>query len=506
MTEDRIASRIIWRGWGSTAAGFVVRFGARLLFLFAAGQLFGAALFGAFALAVAMVELGVTLGNLGTKRTLFQYLDAHREEGEGSRPSAHIVLDAALLILLVSAVIAGLLVGAALLVPRSDLPENTATAMVVLAPMVAGQALIDLFSAATRWKHLIRYEVLGRSLVEPYAGIAGTILAWVLGFREEGLLIGYWVGTVSALAFTFYGARRAMLGFRLRSYRPPWARLRMMLRSARANTLNDFLNSLYAQLDLYLVGILLGERWAGIYGMARQVRTPVRQARQSFDGMLVPIVSRTLSAVGPVLTGRALASAARLILAIQLPILIGLVAIGAFLLDAIGPEFVLGYWALLLLAGAESIQGAFSTGDLLFVYRRPRLGLAITATSIAVGIAAGFLFISLWGITGAAFSVLVSIGLRALHRRHALAVQFGVTVPIAYSAGPLAAAIPGTLAALLAARLGAGSELLSYAGAFAAGLIVYGLALLAWMKATGTSLALEGFVAAPAPREAQLPS
>lgn len=497
MTAQRDASRIILRGGGSTAAGFAVRLGARLLFLFAAGQLFGPALFGAFALAVAMVELGVTIGNLGTKRTLFQYLDHH---DEAARPAAHVVLDAALLILFVSTLIAGLLVAAALIIPRSALPENTATAMVVLAPMVAGQALIDLFSATTRWKHLIRYEVLGRSLIEPYAGIAGTLAAWILGFKEEGLLIGYWAGTLSALAFTFFGARRAILGFRLRSYRPPWSHLREMLRSARANTLNDFLNSLYGQLDLYLVGILLGEHGAGIYGMARQVRTPVRQVRQSFDGMLTPIVSRTLAAVGPVLTGRALASAARLILAIQLPILIVLAALGVPLLAAIGPEFALGYWALILLAGAESIQGAFSTGDLLFVYRRPRLGLIITATSIAVGVVAGLVFISLWGVTGAALSVLISIALRALHRRYALRAEFGVRVPLAYSAGPLGAAILGTGAALLAGWLAGASDLLLYTGAVVAGLGVYGLALLGWMKATGSNLALEGFVAAPLPR------
>ena len=497
MTASREASRIILRGGGSTAAGFAVRLGARLLFLFAAGQLFGAALFGAFALAVAMVELGVTIGNLGTKRTLFQYLDHHHDAG---RPAAHVVLDAALLILLVSAAIAGLLVAAALLIPRSALSENTAAAMVILAPMVAGQALIDLFSATTRWKHLIRYEVLGRSLVEPYAGIAGTIAAWVLGFREEGLLIGYWAGTLSALAFTFLGARRAILGFRLRSYRPPWVQLRAMLRSARANTLNDFLNSLYGQLDLYLVGILLGEHGAGIYGMARQVRTPVRQVRQSFDGMLTPIVSRTLAAVGPVETGRALASAARLILAIQLPILIALAALGIPMLDAIGPGFVLGYWALILLAAAESIQGAFSTGDLLFVYRRPRLGLFITAASIAAGLVAGLVFISLWGVTGAALSVLVSIALRAVHRRHALAAEFGVRVPLAYNAGPVGAAVLGTAAALLAAWLAGTSALLLYGGAAAVGLGVYGLALLAWIRATGSGLALEGFIASSARR------
>jgi hypothetical protein len=168
------------------------------------------------------------------------------------------------------------------------------------------------------------------------------------------------------------------------------------------------------------------------------------------------------------------------------------------LLDAIGPGFALGYWAMVLLASAESIQGAFSTGDLLFVYRRPRLGMWITAASLAVGLAVGLLLISWWSVTGAALSVLVSIALRALHRRYALKAEFGVTVPVAYSAGPLAAAILGTLAATFAALLAGPSPALLYVFAIGAGLGVYVLSLFAWLRLTGSSLAMEGFVAGPA--------
>jgi O-antigen/teichoic acid export membrane protein len=232
--------------------------------------------------------------------------------------------------------------------------------------------------------------------------------------------------------------------------------------------------------------------------MARQVRTPIRQVRQSFDGLLTPIVAKTLAVTGAAETGRALASAARLILAIQLPLLIALAALGIPLLAAIGPAFAIGYGAMLLLAAAESIQGAFSTGDLLFVFRRPRLGLTITAVSLAVGTAAGLLLIPWLGVTGAGLSVLVSIALRALHRRHALNAEFGVTVPVAYSAGPLVAAILGIAAAALAASLAWASPTLLYAGAAVAGLGVYALALLAWMRLTGSRLAVEGFVAGPA--------
>ena len=85
------AHRLILRGSRSAAFGLVIRLGARVLFLFLAARLFGAALFGAYSLAVAVVEVGVIVGGLGTKRILFKLLD----EDRSGRPPIHVVLDAA---------------------------------------------------------------------------------------------------------------------------------------------------------------------------------------------------------------------------------------------------------------------------------------------------------------------------------------------------------------------------------------------------------------------------
>ena len=76
---EAAAQRLILKGGGSAALGFLIRLGARLLFVVMAGRLFGAALFGAFAIAVAVVELAVTLGGAGMKRQLFKLLDEDRE-------------------------------------------------------------------------------------------------------------------------------------------------------------------------------------------------------------------------------------------------------------------------------------------------------------------------------------------------------------------------------------------------------------------------------------------
>jgi O-antigen/teichoic acid export membrane protein len=476
------AQRLILKGGCSAGFGFLIRLGARLLFVVMAGRLFGVALFGAFTIAVAVVELAVTLGGAGMKRQLFKLLDEER----GGRSPAHIVLDGLVLVTLASlACIVPIMLVVALL-PPGQLAGNTAAALLLLAPMILGQALLDLLLAATRWTHLMRHQIWARSVIEPYAGVAVSALAWALGFQATGLIIGYWAGTLGALGYATIGARQCLGPFRLGAYRLAPSRLRFMVRETALPTFSDFTNALAGRLDLYLVGLLLGESPAGIYGMARQVRTPIRQVRQSFDGLLTPIVSRTLSLAGPAQTGQATASATRLILAIQLPMLIGLVAIGRPLLAWIGPEFAAGYLAMLLLAAAECIQGAYGVSDLILLYRRPAYILWLTAIGAAVNIVAGLALIRAYGVEGAAAAALIAYVAANLARRFFLARGFAIHVPLAYASAPLLAGAAGLAVALaLAGNPGL---------AFVAGLAAYAVTLGTALRLGGASLAMTHFV------------
>ncbi|HEX5182774.1 MAG TPA: lipopolysaccharide biosynthesis protein [Allosphingosinicella sp.] len=489
MTNAIDAGRLIVRGAQATAAGFAGRLAARLIFLFVAGRLFGKDAFGAYVLAVAAVELAVSVGSLGMKKVIFQLLDGAR----GDRPHAHVLLDAMLLVMLASAIVGGAIAAAASLFPISA--GGAAFAVAALAPMVAGQSLLDLFLAATRWNHAIRFEVVARSLVEPYALLIGATAAWVLGLRETGLLVGYWCGTLAALAYAVTGARRIFGGFRLHSWRPRRSDLVPALHLAGANTATDLLNALYTRIDLWIVGLMLGEGSAGIYGMAKQIAVPIRQVRQSFDGLLIPLVARTLSARGSQGSGEALASATRLVLVIQLPIVVALFAAGRPLLDLLGKGFDAAYWPMLALAAAEAIQAAFSVGDLVFVYLKPQLGLWLTLASIAIGIVAALLLVPRLGIAGAALSVLAAYSVRAAMRSVVLRTRFHLDVPHSHHAGPFVAAALG-IAAVLAARLSPLKLHLTIDPVpLIAGLGLYGLALAAWLSLRGQSLSLRGFTA-----------
>jgi O-antigen/teichoic acid export membrane protein len=487
------AQRLILRGGSSAALGFLIRFGARLLFVFVAGRLFGAALFGAYAIAVAVVELAVTIGGAGLKRQVFKLLD---EEPDGRTPP-HILIDSMILVLGASLVCAAPIMAAMAILPGTMVADNTEAALLLLAPMILGQALLDLLLATTRWTHKMRHQVWARSIIEPYAGVAAIILAWAAGWRETGLIIGYWAGTLAALAYAIVSARQCLGPFRLGRYRLAPARLARMVRETALPTLSDFTSALAGRLDLYLVGLLLGEAPAGIYGMAQQVRTPIRQVRQSFDGLLTPIVSRTLKHGGTARTGRATASASRLILAIQLPALVALAILGAPLLRLIGPEFVAGYWAMLLLAAAETIQGAFGVSDLIFFFRRPQMILLITLVGAAVNLVAGWLLIPVYGVTGGALSALLAIASAAVARRSLLRAGFGVDVPLLYAAAPVSAAAAdlGIALIVLAAPIDNPALRLGLAALF--GFAAYLAVLRGALWATGETLALTHFIVEP---------
>ena len=126
MSGEQEGGRLIERGARATALGFAARLAARLVFLFVAGRLFGAGAFGAFALALAAVELAVAVGSLGTKKTLFQLLDRHA--GMAGRPLPHLLLDSALLVAAASLLLGTGIAAAALATPASLLGPAVATA------------------------------------------------------------------------------------------------------------------------------------------------------------------------------------------------------------------------------------------------------------------------------------------------------------------------------------------------------------------------------------------
>ena len=489
MTMRVDPGRLIVRGAVASALGFAVRFGARFLFLFVAGRLYGGAIFGAYSLALATVEAAVVMAGLSTRWTLFKWLD--RESP--FRPPVHTILDAALLVGVAASAMAAALAAAILLAPEPVLGSRTGPA-IAMALAIPLQAIIELLLAATRWTRAMRFELVAKNLIQPYIGIIIAIAAYAAGWRSEGLFLAYLVGSLASLAYTLWALCRCFEVREASRYRPSLSSLGGKLKEALPTTGVDAIDALYSRLDLYLVGLLLGQHAAGVYAMARQLSLPVRQIRQAFDGMLVPAVARTVSEAGAAEAARPVAAAARLILVVQFAAMLLLTAMGQPLLSLVGTGFEPAFMPLLLLAAGELLQGAFGASELVLIFLRPGRAALLTAGFAAISAVAAWLLVRPFGLSGVAFAALLGYTARAAARRASLGRDYSSRISPHYWSGPALAAGTGFVVLLLILRwhpqsAGLGDGLVAAAG----GLGAYGLLLLLWIRISRPTLMPQGF-------------
>jgi len=479
--------QVVLRGALSNGASFIIRFGARAAFLWVAARLYGAAPYGVFSMASTMVELMAPLAGLGLKRMIFPWL----EQEAGQRGAPHVLLDALLLTVLASIAIATLVAGGVMAIPFGAISSELRLALVVLAPAVLGQAVADVAFAATRWTHKMRYEVIGRGLVEPYALTAITVVAWFVGDTGAGLLIGYAAASAAVALFALWSARHCLGPFRLLQWNPHLIGTRVKTLASPSGT--DFLVALSQRIDLALVGFIMGDAAAGIYNVLRQLRTPILQVRQAFDGILTPLTARTMHADGDVRAGDAMAAATRVILSIQLGLMLLMTAAGHALLALFGPQYPPAWPALVAMVLAETVNGAFGVSELILYYRRPALALQVNLLLIAVPALLIPPAAERFGLLGAAgvmlLAALLATGLRRLWLQ-----RLGVHRSALHAAPPLLAAFAGvaTWAGLALALDNAAATLSSVAPPFAA-LTVYVALIATWRRLRPDALSLGNF-------------
>ncbi len=218
MSKADSAGKVILRGARATASGFVVRFGARIGFLFIAARLFGVELFGAYTLAVAAVEVAVTIGGLGSKRHPVQAARGGsawpqrracraRRDGDGG----HVELAYRSRLHPVRRACAGGRGNAQR--RRCARPARPDDRRAGPARPVLRRDALDtcnpLRSRRAQHHRALRCACWRRW---PRGGLAGS---------EEGLLLSYWIGTLAALAYATFGLRKTLGKFEIAPYRFP---------------------------------------------------------------------------------------------------------------------------------------------------------------------------------------------------------------------------------------------------------------------------------------------
>ncbi len=431
------------RGAGVNYLGYVARLGARAPFLLVAGVLYGEVRFGEYVFGLTVVETAAALALFGLKRSLFKFMsEAVARHEPVDRAVAHGI---ALAIAAGTIATVAVATGAGSLAALLRLP-SAGTTLLLLSPTIPMIVTSDILLVTIRFTRQMRYEVFARSIAEPVTLTAIAALAYYVGAREHGLVMGYVASLsvamlASILFFSRVFALRTLLRVPLR-----WSDMRDLVSFSGPTAGYDLMILLGNQADVFLVTYFFPAGVVGVYGMARQFSTFTKKIRQGFDRILPPVVSDGIAAGDMGRVGDQLALVSRWILSVQVLLILVFAFFGDDVLGVLGGTFAGGALTLTLLLIGDAVEGSLGVNELPIVYLRPSMNLVIGAARLLLSVGTGIWLINAFGLEGAALSVvmtyaIVNAGRIALNRR-----LFGIT-PLRLSLlKPLLAALPAAAA------------------------------------------------------------
>lgn len=368
--DDDIAA--LAKGGRTNVFGFLLRLAARIPFLFIAGRLYGAEALGRFAYAILIVELIAQLATMGLRRGLAEQL------AKDNRDAAHVVADG-----LILSIIVAVLGGAFLIaVPQLMFPNSEINGFDRFLPvMIIAIVTTEIALAALAYRFDIASAVRARAVIEPWTI---SIAAGALYFysARDGLILAYVASLAAGMLASLWPLWRnygTPVGWRL-DFQRLWAMGRRNLPLAAA----DAAEWGSRRLDLVILGLFASPAVVGIYYAAQQVASLPQKLKTSFDPILGPVITRNLADKQYTEIAKQIGQVGFWIIAAQAGIALALGIPGESVMGLLGPQFVGGTGAMILLLAAEVAASTAVVSESALVYLARHRNLMISVAMLVV--------------------------------------------------------------------------------------------------------------------------
>ena len=435
----------ILRGALATLAGFVGRTGARVIFLFFAGNFYGADNLGRLAAVIAVVEILVTIGIFGFRRSLLEMLQKFKGKAD---EQCRVILSAMTMSLLI-----GLVLGTGLAFlwdPIGLYYENAFYSL--FAFIVPVMAVMEVILTSIRYKRIIRYEVFARSLVEPWTIALTAVTFFFLGWVSFGLILAYVLSMSAVFVFAVWAFSKQYSWRKVFAAKLDIGFIKNIGRFSGPTAVVDVIGIAFRRVDVLFLGFFAADAVVGIYYGVQQIATVLQKTRHVFDPMLQPVISQTLDQRGTAGAGQQLRQVCRWILTLLAMLLAQMAFYGGPLLGLVGEGFAAGALALTIVLAAEALEGTFASAELPFVFRRPLLNLALTATAFAVHLVGLSYLTPAFGMVGTAMSFFIALFTLNAMRLVAIRVKFDIGLLHWGYLKPIAAGVVSYLALFYAGQ------------------------------------------------------
>ena len=371
-------------------------------------RLLGAADYGIYSSAIALVLLVTLPMVLGFDRLVVRNIASARSDGSWSRARGLIRRAVQLVVPVTLIGIVVFALGAALLQP--SLAQQALPVLWLALLMVPLTALLILRRAVTLGiKHIVSSQ-LPESLVRPAIFTLLLALAY-LAFREvtafDAMALNV-VSVVVALAVGLWLLWR-QLPDDLR-HGPPTYETRKWVHEAVPFALAAAAQTLMNQTDVILVGALAGPAQAGLYAVASRGASLTLFGAMAVGTTLMPTAAQLWAHDDYARLQRVVTRAARGAFLFALAVAVVLWIFGPQFLLLFGREFVAANATLAVLAFASVIDCGFGiSGLMLSMTGYQGLNFAAMGAAVVTRIALGLLLIPVLGAVGAAVAAVVAI-------------------------------------------------------------------------------------------------
>ncbi|MDQ6654552.1 MAG: oligosaccharide flippase family protein [Verrucomicrobiota bacterium] len=429
----------------------------RGVFTFLVARLLGPATLGTFLVAWAATDIFSKVGIFGLDNTIVTFIARAEAAGDRARSRALFRLAALMAVAQCTALAAISITLLYFVGARLGLDPRMVAALSIMLCALPGLALYRMSTAASRGMKVMRHDIYSRGITESTATTVAFLLAFTFGLTTYAPQIAAVVGLAAS------GLVALLLAASL--FRSAPARLDSFSRILEARRLlaygapicgYELLNATIVRLDVILLACFIGRApgvtlaSVGIYGTVVEVAWGCRKVSQAFNPILGPIVAGITAHGKQEHAAQAFGLVAQWMLWVLLPLVAVMTLAGSVILGIYGPAFRAGSIWLGIVALACATDAFFGLSETVIMVQRPRLNLLNSSIALAFSVAANLFLIQRYGMTGAAFGILLPYVLLGALRYRALLHVFRWRNPWAQISHPFRAALLALLPALVA--------------------------------------------------------
>lgn len=462
MTKD---TRDIAKGALTNFAG--VLFGSlNLIFYIFLSQAYGAEVVGIFVFSRSSVDIISKLGLLGLDRGIL--VIAAKFHAEGDDEALYRSIGQSLIIGLTATFVVIFLLEAGLIPILGKIYQKT---NLILPLRIMGVGMVfwtisSILLFATRALRIMKYQVIVKNGVEPLSIFILAVPFYFLDMGITGLAVAFVFSTaVGALVSVYFFSKEFSLK-RVAGVLFAREGRKNLFRFAAPIGIYDTLNLLMQRIDLFILTRFASSSTVGVYSMVQNAAFVFKKVRQSFDPILIPVISASHQLKDKKNLLLQYQNVTRWILILNIAFL-GLTFFSArTIMSIFGKDFTVGYLALIVLTAAIMVNTILGVSELFILIDRPIINLMNTIGTIVVAVILNLSLVPYYGMLGASLSVLIAYILMNIVRLIEVQTMYEVHPFTRYHLRAILAAVPSFALVFLFKKdfigfHGAGADLLS---------------------------------------------